>query len=46
MPDNNTLTFKDENRAMQELTRELLLLRQHNLKFRDGEPYLNASQGG
>ncbi len=32
------LTFKDENRALQELARELTLLRGHNLKFREGDP--------
>src|SRR5579863_5848099 len=31
-------TFKDENRALQELARELALLRQHNLKFKEGDP--------
>ncbi|MGA3125024.1 MAG: hypothetical protein ABSF69_30155 [Polyangiaceae bacterium] len=31
-------TFKDENRALQELTRELAVLRQHNLQFKEGDP--------
>jgi hypothetical protein len=31
-------TFKDENRALQELARELALLRNHNLKFKEGDP--------
>jgi hypothetical protein len=31
-------TFKDENRALQELARELALLRKHNLQFREGDP--------
>src|SRR5438309_1699039 len=30
-------TFKDENRAMSELVRELLLLRKHNLQFKEGD---------
>jgi hypothetical protein len=30
--------FKDENRALQELVRELILVRNHNLTFKDGEP--------
>jgi hypothetical protein len=30
--------FKDENRALQELARELTLVRSHNLTFKDGEP--------
>jgi len=30
--------FKDENRALQELVRELILVRSHNLTFKDGEP--------
>jgi hypothetical protein len=33
-----TITFKDENRALQELARELDLLRRHNLQFREGAP--------
>ena len=32
------LTFKDENRALQELAREWSVLRQHNLKFKEGDP--------
>jgi hypothetical protein len=31
-------TFMDENRPLQELARELALLRQHNLKFKAGDP--------
>src|SRR5712692_5647388 len=31
-------TFKDENRALQELARELTLLRAHNLQFKEGDP--------
>lgn len=31
-------TFKDENRALQELARELSVLRQHNLQFKEGDP--------
>ncbi len=31
-------TFKDENRALQELARELAVLRQHNLQFKEGDP--------
>jgi hypothetical protein len=31
-------TFRDENRPLQELARELNLLRQHNMTFRDGDP--------
>jgi hypothetical protein len=30
------MTFKDEHRELQELVRELNLLRQHNLRFRPG----------
>jgi hypothetical protein len=29
--------FKDENRALQELVRELMLVRNHNLTFKDGD---------
>jgi hypothetical protein len=29
--------FKDENRALQELVRELLLVRSHNKSFKDGD---------
>ena len=29
--------FKDENRALQELARELTLVRNHNLTFKDGD---------
>ena len=35
-------TFKDENRALQELVRELLMVRAHNKSFRDGEPLNNV----
>jgi hypothetical protein len=28
--------FRNQNRAMQELTRELDLVRKHNLKFKNG----------
>ncbi len=31
-------TFQDENRALQELARELTLLRAHNLQFKEGDP--------
>jgi hypothetical protein len=31
-------TFKDENRTLQELARELDLLRRHNLQFRQNDP--------
>jgi hypothetical protein len=31
-------TFKDENRPLQELAREWAVLRQHNLKFKEGAP--------
>jgi hypothetical protein len=31
-------TFLDENRPLQELARELDLLRRHNLRFKDGDP--------
>jgi hypothetical protein len=31
------MTFKDENRLLQEMVRELLLLRDHNLKIKPGE---------
>ncbi len=37
-PDRAPPTFRDENRALQELTRELALLRQHNLKFKESDP--------
>ena len=30
-------TFKDENRALQELARELALFRKHNLQFKEGD---------
>src|ERR1700690_1280080 len=33
-----TPTFKNENRVLQELARELNLLRQHNLRFKAGDP--------
>jgi hypothetical protein len=32
------MTFKDENRALQEMVRELLLVRDHNLQFKEGDP--------
>lgn len=32
------MTFKDENRALQELARELQLVRSHNKAFKDGDP--------
>jgi hypothetical protein len=38
MAEISAATFKDENRALQELARELHLLRQHNLNFREGDP--------
>lgn len=31
-------TFKDQHRALQELVRELTVVRKHNLKFTDGAP--------
>ncbi len=31
-------TFKDENRALQDLARELTLRRAHNLQFKEGDP--------
>jgi hypothetical protein len=31
-------TFKDEHQALQELARELAVLRQHNLQFKEGDP--------
>ncbi len=34
----STPTFKDNNRALQELVRELILLRAHNLRFKEGDP--------
>jgi hypothetical protein len=34
--------FKDENRALQELVRELILVRNHNLTFKDGDPLQNV----
>jgi hypothetical protein len=34
-------TFKDENRALQELAREIALLRKQNLQFREGDPQGN-----
>jgi len=33
--------FKDEHREMQELVRELEILRNHNLKFKSGDPQIN-----
>src|SRR5580698_8425945 len=38
MNNGTTPTFKDENRALQEVARELDLLRRHNLQFREGDP--------
>ena len=35
------MTFKDENRTLQELARELNLLRTHNLRFKEGDPQHN-----
>jgi hypothetical protein len=35
----NKPSFKDENRAMQELVRELGLIRAHNLGFKEGDPH-------
>jgi hypothetical protein len=32
------MTFKDENRALSELVRELMWLRSHNLQFKPGDP--------
>lgn len=31
-------TFKDAHREIQELVREVLVIRQHNLKFKEGDP--------
>ena len=31
-------TFRDRNRALQELARELNLVRQHNLQFKEKDP--------
>lgn len=33
------MTFRDENRALQELARELDLVRKHNLRFREGDSH-------
>jgi hypothetical protein len=35
--DASVTSFKDRNRALQELVRELALLRAHNLKFKEGD---------
>ena len=32
------MTFKDENRALSEMVRELMWLRSHNLQFKPGDP--------
>ena len=32
------MSFKDRHREMQEMVRELLLLRNHNLQFKEGDP--------
>jgi hypothetical protein len=32
------MTFKDENLAMQHLARELMLIREHNKRFKEGDP--------
>src|SRR5882762_8581327 len=32
------MTFKDENRALSEMVRELMWLRAHNLQFKEGDP--------
>lgn len=37
-PTSPPTTFKDENRVLQELARELDQLRKHNLGFREGDP--------
>jgi hypothetical protein len=41
MRDAPKLSFRDENRAMVELARELDLLRKHNRKFKPGDPQGN-----
>lgn len=33
----NAPTFKDRNRALQELVREYMVLREHNLQFKEGD---------
>lgn len=38
MNQQSVANFKDQNRALQELTRELRLLRAHNLRFRQNDP--------
>ena len=32
------MTFKDENRALSEMIRELMWLRSHNVQFKEGDP--------
>src|ERR1700693_1937785 len=32
------MTFKDENRGLSEMVRELMWLRSHNLQFKPGDP--------
>src|SRR4051812_20043847 len=35
------MTFKDDNRALSEMVRELMWLRAHNLQFKPGDPQQN-----